>query len=95
MKKEDLYKSWQKINLRKGTKRICKQMFINKYHDEYTFVEMKNMKIVKKLKIESTLAKEIIEFENLKESKSSTFKYASTFRKEEDNILINDLLSSL
>lgn len=66
--------------LRKGSERICSESFINKYHDEYTLCDMKNMSIGFKAQLKKEDALAIIEKLKLREEVSVTFNHASTFR---------------
>ena len=81
--------------LRKGTKkpRICSDIFISKYNNEYRLVVVKNANICVKENIGEQEAKELIETNDLEYVKCDTFSNSGSYRTKKSNALIRELLT--
>ncbi len=85
---------WQETTIRKGTHRICRDMFITKYHDILGLCIVKNGSISSRAALTAEEMNSIIVHYGLEPTYSSIFRHAATYRTPQSNNLVKWLLDS-
>ena len=85
---------WQETTLRKGTQtpKICRDMFVSRFHDEFKFCVVRNGKIYSKYVIRLGHALDLIDFYKLVGRDCSVFADAQTFRTKSSWHLIDQII---